>query len=206
MSGGVVVPMPRRCAGCSGVIPSHRHRSARYCKDACRIDAARARRCGLPPRAIPPSTQAERVPAKVGALAPLLLLVGLLAGIALAFGYGQFIAEETHTAALEDQVVKLRKQSAHRSEDELNGHFWLRQCNQHSPLCAGYIAGFTRMNSMLAHPFFCLGDLRIAEVESVVAKELRHLNRLSPVLLDYPMSVLMLNALGRWFPCNTMVG
>jgi hypothetical protein len=204
MSGGVVVAIPRRCAGCSGTIPAHRHRSARYCKDACRIDAARARRCGLQ-RAIPLSTQAHRVPTKVGALAPLLLLVGLLAGIALAFGYGQFIAEETHTA-LDDQVVKLRKQSAHRFEDELNGHFWLRQCNQHSPLCAGYIAGFTRMNSVLAYPFFCLGDLRIADVESLVAKELRHLNRLSPVLLDYAMSVLFLIALERWFPCNTMVG
>jgi len=124
-------------------------------------------------------------------LAPLLLLVGLLAGIALAFGYGQFMGEETHTAALEDQVVKLRKQSAHRFEDQLNGQFWLRQCNQHSPLCAGYIAGFTRMNSMLAYPFFCLGDLRVAEVESVVAKELRRLNRLSPVLLDFRMSTLV---------------
>ena len=204
MSGGVVVAIPRRCAGCSGTIPAHRHRSARYCKDACRIDAARARRCGLQ-RAIPLSTQAHRVPTKVGALAPLLLLVGLLAGIALAFGYGQFIAEETHTA-LDDQVVKLRKQSAHHFEDQLNGHFWLRQCNQHSPLCAGYIAGFTRMNSILAHPFFCLGDLRVAEVESVVAKELRRLNRLSPVLLDYPISALVMNALERWFPCNTMVG
>jgi len=139
-------------------------------------------------------------------LAPLLLLVGLLAGIALAIGYGQFMAEETPTAVLEDQVVKLRKQSAHRFEDQLNGHFWLRQCNQHSPLCAGYISGFTRMNSILAHPFFCPGDLRVAEVESVVAKELRRLNRLSPVLLDYPMSTLMWNALERWFPCNTMVG
>ena len=87
-------------------------------------------------------------------MVPLLLLVGLLAGIALAFGYRQFIAEETHAAALEDQVVKLRKQSAHRFEDQLNGHFWLKQCNQHSPLCAGYIDGFTRMNSTLAHPFF----------------------------------------------------
>ena len=47
-----------------------------------------------------------------GALAPLLLLVGLLVGIALAVGYGQFMAEETPTAALEDQVVKLRKQIA----------------------------------------------------------------------------------------------
>ena len=205
MSRGVVVPIPRRCAGCSGPIPTHRHRSARYCKDACRIDAARARRCGLP-RAIPPSTQARRATAKVGALAPLLLLVGLLAGIALAFGYGQFMGEETHTAALEDQLVKLRRVSAHRFEDQLNGHFWLKQCNQHSPLCAGFIAGFTRLNSVLAYPFFCLGDLRVAEVESVVAKELRRLNTLSPVLLDYPMSVLMLNALDRWFPCNTMVG
>jgi len=205
MSRGVVVPIPRRCAGCSGPIPTHRHRSARYCKDACRIDAARARRCGLP-RAIPPSTQARRATAKVGALAPLLLLVGLLAGIALAFGYGQFMGEETHTAALEDQLVKLRKVSAHRFEDQLNGHFWLKQCNQHSPLCAGFIAGFTRLNSVLAYPFFCLGDLRVAEVESVVAKELRHLNRLSPVLLDYPMAALMLSALERWFPCDTMVG
>ena len=74
------------------------------------------------------------------------------------------------------------------------------------PLCAGYIAGFTRLNSVLAYPLFCLGDLRVAAVESVVAKELRHLNRLSPVLLDYPMSALMLSALERWFPCNTMVG
>ena len=205
MSRGVVVPIPRSCARCSGPIPPHRHRSARYCKDACRTDAARARRCVLP-RAIPPSAQARRAPAKVGALAPLLLLVGLLAGIALAFGYGQFMAEETPTAALEDQFVRLRKQSADRFEDQLNGHFWLRQCNQHSPLCAGYIAGFTRMNSILAHPFFCLGDLRVAEVESVVAKELRRLNRLSPVLLDYPISALMLSALERWFPCNTMVG
>jgi hypothetical protein len=113
---------------------------------------------------------------------------------------------ELPLAALEDQVVKLRKQSAHRFEDQLNGHCWLRQCNQHSALCAGYIAGFTRMNSTLAYPFFCLGDLRIAEVESVVAKELRRLNRLSPVLLDYPMSALLLNAVDRWFPCNTMVG
>ena len=205
MSRGGVVPITRSCARCNGPIPPYRHRSARYCKDACRIDAARARRCGLP-RAIPPSTQARRAPAKVGALAPLLLLVGLLAGIALAFGYGQFMAEETPTAALEDQFVRLRKQSADRFEDQLNGHFWLRQCNQHSPLCAGYIAGFTRMNSILAHPFFCLGDLRVAEVESVVAKELRRLNRLSPVLLDYPISALMLSALERWFPCNTMVG
>ena len=109
MSRGGVVPITRSCARCNGPIPPYRHRSARYCKDACRIDAARARRCGLP-RAIPPSTQARRAPAKVGALAPLLLLVGLLAGIALAFGYGQFMAEETPTAALEDQVVKLRKQ------------------------------------------------------------------------------------------------
>jgi hypothetical protein len=62
------------------------------------------------------------------------------------------------------------------------------------------------LNSVLAYPFFCLGDLRVAEVESVVAKELRHLNRLSPVLLDYPMSTLLLLALERWFPCNTMVG
>jgi hypothetical protein len=69
--------------------------------------------------------------------------------------------------------LKLRKVSAHRFEDQLNGHFWLRQCNQHSPLCAGYIAGFTRLNSVLAYPLFCLGDLRVAEVESVVAKELR---------------------------------
>ena len=205
MSGGIVVPIPRRCSGCSGTIPPHRHRSARYCKDACRIDAARARRSGLP-QAIPPSTQARRVPAKVGALATLLLLVGLLAGIALAFSYGQFMGEETHSAGLEEQVVKLRKVSAHRFEHQLDGHFWLRQCNQHSPLCAGYIAGFTRMNSVLAYPLFCLGDLRVAEVESVVAKELRHLNRLSPVLLDYPMSALLLMSLGRWFPCNTMVG
>jgi len=36
----------------------------------------------------------------------------------------------------------------------------------------------------------CLGDLRVAEVESVVAKELRRLNRLSPALLDYRMSTL----------------
>src|SRR5215471_18237325 len=115
------VHIPRRCARCTGPIPPHRHGSARYCKDACRIDAARARRCGLP-RAIPPSTQARRATAKVGALAPLLLLVGLLAGIALAFGYGQFMGEETHTAALEDQLVKLRKVSAHRFEDQLNGH------------------------------------------------------------------------------------
>src|SRR5262249_47711458 len=199
------VHIPRRCARCTGPIPPHRHGSARYCKDACPIDATRARRCALP-RAIPPSTQARRAPAKVGALAPLLLLVGLLAGIALAFGYGQFMADETPAAALEDQVVKLRKQSADRFEDQPNGHFWLRQCNQHSPLCAGYIAGFTRMNSMLAHPFFCPGDLRVAEVESVVGKELRRLNRLSPVLLDYPMAALMMNALERWFPCNTMVG
>ena len=49
-------------------------------------------------------------------------------------------------------------------------------------------------------------DLRVAEIESVVAKELRHLNRLSPVLLDYPMAALMLSALERWFPCDTMVG
>jgi len=36
----------------------------------------------------------------------------------------------------------------------------------HSPRCAlGYIAGFTRMNSILAHPFFCVGDLRVAEFE-----------------------------------------
>ena len=61
----------------------------------------------------------------------------LLAGIALAFGYGQFMGEETHTAALEDQVVKLRKQSAHRFQDRLNGHFWLRQRNQRSRLCSG---------------------------------------------------------------------
>src|SRR5215472_8288826 len=88
---------------------------------------------------------------KSEALAPLLLLVGLLTGIALAFGYGQFMDEETPTTTLEDQVVKLRKQSADRFEDQLNGHFWLRQCSQHSPLCAGYIAGFTRMNSTLAH-------------------------------------------------------
>jgi hypothetical protein len=205
MTHGIVVPIPRRCAGCNGTIPTHRHRSARYCNDACRMDAARARRSGLP-QAIPLSTQAHRVPTKIAALAPLLLLVGLLAGIALAFGYGQFMGEETHSAGLEEQVVKLRKVSAHRFEDQLNGHFWLRQCNQHSPLCAGYIAGFTRLNSVLAYPFFCLGDLRIAEVESLVAKELRHLNRLSPVLLDYPMSALMLSTLERWFPCNTMVG
>jgi hypothetical protein len=67
-----------------------------------------------------------RGPQQKSASAPLLLLVGL--PIALAFGYGEFMGEETHTAALEDQVVKLRKQSAHRFEDELNGHFWLRQC------------------------------------------------------------------------------
>jgi len=145
-------------------------------------------------------------PAKVGALAPLLPLVGLLAGIALAFGYERFMAGESPTVAFESQVVKLRKQSADPFEDQLNGHFWLRECNQHSPLCAGYISGFTRMNSILAHPFFCIGDLRVAEVESVVAKELRRLNRLSPVLLDYPMSALLMNALERWFPCNTMVG
>jgi len=62
-------------------------------------------------------------------LAPLLPLVGLLAGIALAFGYGQFMAEGTPTAALEDQVVKLRKESADLFEDQLNGHFWLGECN-----------------------------------------------------------------------------
>jgi len=116
------------------------------------------------------------------------------------------MAGESPTVAFESQVVKLRKQSADPFEDQLNGHFWLRECNQHSPLCAGYISGFTRMNSILAHPFFCIGDLRVAEVESVVAKELRRLNRLSPVLLDYPMSALLMNALERWFPCNTMVG
>ena len=44
---------------------------------------------------------------------------------------------------------------------------------------------------MSAHPFFCAGDLRVAEVEIAVAKELRRLNRLSPVLLDYPMSTLV---------------
>src|SRR5215831_15648162 len=102
-----------------------------------------------------------------------------------------FLAEETPTTALEDQ---------------LNGHFWLRECNQYSPLCAGYVAGFTRMNSTLAHPFFCPGDMRVADVEIVIAKELRRLNRLSPALLDYPMPALMMNALERWFPCNTMVG
>jgi hypothetical protein len=116
------------------------------------------------------------------------------------------MGDETHSAGLEEQVVKLRQQSAHRFEDQLNGHYWLRQCSQHSPLCAGYIAGFTRMNSMLAYPFFCLGDLRVAGVESVAGKELRRLNRLSPVLLDYRMSTLLLIALERWFPCNTMVG
>src|SRR5262249_15137420 len=129
------VHIPRRCARCTGPIPPHRHRSARYCKDACRIDATRARRCGLP-RAIPPSTQARRAPAKVSALAPILPLVGLLAGIALTFGYEKFMAEESPTAAFESQVVKLRKQPADRFEDQLNGHFWLRECNQHSPLCA----------------------------------------------------------------------
>ena len=117
-----------------------------------------------------------------------------------------FLAEETPTTALEDRVVKLSKQSAHRFEDQLNGHFWLRECNQYSPLCAGYVAGFTRMNSTLAHPFFCPGDMRVADVEIVIAKELRRLNRLSPALLDYPMPALMMNALERWFPCNTMVG
>jgi len=29
------------------------------------------------------------------------------------------------------------------------------------------------MNSILAHPFFCVGDLQVAEVENVVAKALR---------------------------------
>jgi hypothetical protein len=61
------------------------------------------------------------------------------------------------------------------------------------------------MKSTLARPFFCLGDLRVAGVERV-ANELCRLNTLSPVLLDYPMPALMMNALERWFPCNTMVG
>jgi len=84
MSRGVVVPMPRSCARCSGPIPPHRHRSARYCKDACRIDAAQARRGGLP-RAIPPSTQACTAPAKVGALAPLILVLIVTTTSALAW-------------------------------------------------------------------------------------------------------------------------
>jgi hypothetical protein len=44
------------CAHCRAPIPAHRHRRARYCRDSCRITAAKARRAGA--RAIPaPSPQ-----------------------------------------------------------------------------------------------------------------------------------------------------
>jgi len=44
------------------------------------------------------------------------------------------------------------------------------------------------MNPALAHPFFCLGDRHVAEVENDVS---------IAVLLDYPMAALMTSALER---------
>jgi hypothetical protein len=93
-------------------------------------------------------------------LALALLLAGLLVGIALAFGYQQFLAEEPLTAGVESQVMKLRRQSAQRLEDQLTGRFWFPLCDKLSPMCTAYIAGFVEMQTSLARPFFCVGNWR----------------------------------------------
>src|SRR5262245_4685621 len=106
------------------------------------------------------------------------------------------MAEETPTAALEDRVVKLRKQSADRFEEQLNGHFWLKQCNQHSPLCAGYRLHAHELYVgspvlLPRRPARCRGrECRreaVAPPQQAIACAPRH-----------PTPALMMNALERW--------
>jgi hypothetical protein len=67
-----------------------------------------------------------------------------------------------------------------------------------------YIAGFLEMQTRLAHPFFCAGNLRVAEVEALIVEELRFVNKVAPELLDtHHMSIIVNATLERELPCET---
>jgi hypothetical protein len=120
-------------------------------------------------------------------------------GSALALGYKHFFAKEPPSAA-EIQTTKIRRQSANRLEDQLTGRFWFPLCDKLSPVCTAYIAGFLGTPS----PFFCAGNLRVAEVEALIVKELRILNKVAPKLLDtHHMSIIVIATLERALPCET---
>jgi hypothetical protein len=153
------------------------------------------------PAAAPPQRQRY---ARLTVLGPVLVLAGLLLGSAFAFGYEQFFAEESPTATAESQTITLRRQSADRLEDQSTARFWFPFCDKLSPMCTAYIAGFLEMQTGLARPFFCAGNRRVAEVEALIVKELRLLNKVAPKLLDtHHMSIIVIYTLERELPCET---
>jgi hypothetical protein len=184
-------------------------RNTRYCKDACRSAADRARRL-LRPVPTKPTWWLAAYPwqarphSRYGVIARFFLLTGLLLGGGLAFAYELLLADDPLVTATEAQLV-LRRRPAGAYESHSQARFWLPLCDKGDPMCTSYIAGFVEMQNSLRSPFFCPGTLRVAEVEAIVVTRLRYLSRNAPHLLRYPMEVVASHVLEHQLPCETRI-
>jgi len=132
------------------------------------------------------------------------LLVGLVAGILIAYG-NQHPVDSPFASAEVQAATQLRKKStsATRPNDQTTARFWLPLCDQHSPLCAAYISGFVELNTNLVGSVFCPEDWRVAEMETYITNELRDIGKQAPELLDTEMGLLMRAVLESEMPCET---
>jgi hypothetical protein len=128
----------------------------------------------------------------------------LLLGGGLAFAYQQLLAEDPLVTVMEAQLA-LRRRPAGEFEKLSQARFWLPLCESGDPMCTSYIAGLVDMQNGLRYPFFCPGTLRVAEVEAIVLKRLRYLDRNAPYLLRYTMLAIASHVLERELPCETKI-
>src|SRR5262245_7113113 len=98
-----------------------------------------------------------------------------------------------------------RRRPAGEYEKQSQARFWVPLCESGDPMCTSDVAGLVAMQNSLRFPFFCPGTLRVAEVEAIVVKRLRYLERNAPHLLRYPMLVIASHVLERQLPCETKI-
>jgi hypothetical protein len=166
-------PHQPKCAHCRAPIPAGRSSRALYCRDACRMAAASARRrwqrqqyVARTVLAPPPAAPRSRPHPAIA------LLVGLgrchrRLRCAPTNGARGAVAEADAKAALE-----LRERLA----DATVGPglaFWQPLCSSHSPMCTAYVAGFVAANAFLREPLFCPQGLEISQIEERFAADLQ---------------------------------
>jgi len=169
-------PHQPKCAHCRAPIPAGRSSRALYCRDACRMAAASARRRWQRQQYVARTVLAPPPAAPRSQPHPALaLLVGLLAGAIVVFGAYR-PTERVVLSPFAEADAKAALELRERLADATVGPglaFWQPLCASHSPMCTSYVAGFVAANAFLREPLFCPQGIEIRHIEERFAADLQ---------------------------------